>query len=764
MNNQILRVKGMHCASCATIISKKVSKLEGVKNVDVNFATEQARVEYDPETMSVQKMNAEIEKLGYTFEDHVQIDHTKMDHGNHEDHSAHAGIGQSKEEKLKELEIMKAKTQFVLPITLLIFALMMWDIAAKTFSFIPNLPLPMDLFNTISLVLSTVVLFWIGRPFLDGVVRFIKYRVANMDTLIGIGTLTAYLYSVVITLLPEIKVLLKLPDYTYFDVTIVVIGFVILGKYLEARSKIKTGEAIQKLLGLQAKTALLWKDGREIEVPISEVHIGDVIIVKPGSKIPVDGKIIEGQSAVDESMITGEPIPVDKKPGDLVVGATINKQGNFKFTATKVGSDTLLSQIIKMVEDAQGSKAPIQALADTISGIFVPVVLVIAILTFILWLTIGTYVLGFTVALSYALASFVGILVIACPCALGLATPTAIIVGVGKGAEYGILIKNAEALEKLSSIDTVVLDKTGTITKGKPEVTNIVILKNSYNEAEILELTASIEKLSEHPLAQAIVDKALQQNGVMANVSDFKALEGVGVEGTIAGKKISVHKPYESDKNDTRIIELQQQGKTVVVVEIDSEKIGLIALSDTLKPEAKEAIAKLHSRGIKVVMLTGDNHLAAQYIAKQANIDTVIAEVMPAEKANKIKELQSQGKKVAMAGDGVNDAPALVQADVGIAMATGTDIAIESAGITLLHGDINKLSQAFELSRATMRTVKQNLFWAFIYNVVGIPVAAGLLYPVWGIVLNPMFAGLAMAGSSVSVVTNSLRLKTKKLK
>jgi Cu2+-exporting ATPase/Cu+-exporting ATPase len=708
-------------------------------------------------------MNGEIEKLGYTFEDHAHVDHSKMGHGNHEDHSAHAGIGQSKDEKIKELESMKAKTQFVLPIALLVFVLMMWDIAAKTLPFVPNLPLPMELFNTISMVLATIVLFWIGKPFLEGVVRFVKYRAANMDTLIGIGTLAAYLYSVIITLLPNVKILLRLPDYTYFDVTIVVIGFVILGKYLEARSKLRTGEAIEKLLGLQAKTALLWKDGKEVEVPVSEVRIGDTLIVKPGTKIPVDGTIIEGQSAVDESMVTGEPIPVDKKPGDLVVGATINKQGSFRFTATKVGSDTLLSQIIKMVEEAQGSKAPIQALADKVSGIFVPVVLGIAVLTLILWLAMGTSALGFSAALSYGILSFVGILVIACPCALGLATPTAIIVGVGKGAEYGILIKNAEALEKLSSIDTVVLDKTGTITKGKPEVTDIVVLEKSWNESKILAVAASVEKLSEHPLAQAVVQKAEEQNMNLDKVQDFAALEGVGVKGIINNSKIYVHKPGPNDKNG-QIKNLQEQGKTVVVVEADEKVIGLLALSDTLKDEAKSAIAKLHKRGIKVVMLTGDNHLAAQYIAKQASIDNVIAEVLPQEKAGKIKELQAEGKKVAMAGDGINDAPALVQADVGVAMATGTDIAIESAGITLLHGDINKLSQAFELSRATMRTVKQNLFWAFIYNIVGIPIAAGLLYPIWGIVLNPIFAGLAMAGSSVSVVTNSLRLRAKKLK
>jgi Cu2+-exporting ATPase/Cu+-exporting ATPase len=762
MINQIFNVKGMHCASCATIITKKVLKLEGVKNIEINFATEKAKVEFESEEVSVEAINKEISPLGYEFAPD-RSSHTDTSSGLNEDHSMHTGINISKDEKVNELLQMKAKMQFVFPISIAIFILMMWDIGAKTLSFVPNLPIPMVLFNIISMVLATVVLFWIGQPFLHGVTRFVKYRVANMDTLIGIGTLVAYIYSVIITLLPQIRVLFNLPEYTYFDVTIVVIGFVVLGKYLEARSRLSTGEAIEKLLGLQAKTALVLRDGKEIEVSISQVQIGDTVIVKPGAKIPVDGEIIEGQSAIDESMVTGEPIPVDKKAGDFVVGATINKQGSFMFKATKVDSDTLLSQIIKMVEDAQGSKAPIQALADKVSGVFVPVVLVISVLTLIVWLTVGASVIGFSAALSYGILSFVGILVIACPCALGLATPTAIIVGVGKGAEYGILVKNAEALETLSKVDTVVMDKTGTITKGKPEVTDIIVLDSNFTENEILEITASVEKLSEHPLAESIVLKSTEKKLQLNKVENFLALEGVGVEGVLNNKKIYVHKPDEADKNNINIKTLQEQGKTVIVVEVESKKVGLLALSDTLKEEAKDAIAKLHKRGIKVIMLTGDNYLAANYIAKEAGIDEVIAEVLPQDKANKIKELQSQGRKVAMAGDGVNDAPALMQADVGIAMATGTDIAIESAGITLLRGDIDKLSQAFELSRATMRTIKQNLFWAFIYNIVGIPIAAGLLYPIWGIVLNPIFAGLAMAGSSVSVVGNSLRLRGNRL-
>lgn len=516
------------------------------------------------------------------------------------------------------------------------------------------------------------------------------------------------------------------------------------------------------MLNLQAKTALVVRDGKEVEVPIGEVVIGDRIIVKPGEKIPVDGKIVSGSSSIDESMITGEPVPVDKNVGDVVIGATINKQGSFVFEATKVGSDTMLAQIVKMVEQAQGSKAPIQALADKVSGVFVPTVLVIALVALASWLIIGIPLIGQSLAISYGILSFVGILVIACPCALGLATPTAIIVGVGKGAEHGILIKDAASLELLGKVEVVVFDKTGTITKGRPEVSDVVSLVSGSSSDEILRYAGSVEKKSEHPLAQAIVSASVGRKLALSEVSNFSAQEGVGVSAHVGKQKVLIRKADKSD-NESQIAKLQQEGKTLAVVEVDGAKIGVIAMSDTVKDEAKQAIASLHKKGVKVIMLTGDHEAAAQYIAKQAGIDQVIAGVLPNEKASKIKELQAAGATVAMAGDGINDAPALMQANIGIAMATGTDIAIESAGITLLHGDISKVAQAIDLSRSTMRTVKQNLFWAFIYNVVGIPVAAGLLYPIWGIVLNPIFAGLAMAGSSVSVVANSLRLKTKKL-
>lgn len=747
-------VKGMHCASCSEIIKKKLKKLSEIESVDVNFATEKATISFDPSQITVDSMNSEITKLGYSL-----VGKTGHPQNDQMDHSKHLGVNQSKEEKLKDIEQMKAKVEFVLPVTLLIFVLMMWDIAAKVFPAVPNLSIPMPLFNTISFLLSAIVLFWIGRPFVDGVVKFVTYRVANMDTLIGIGTLTAFTYSSLVFLLPPIRELLKAPEYTYFDVTIVVIGFVTLGKYLEARSKIKTGEAIEKLLNLQAKTAIVIKNGKETEISISEVVVGDVLVVKPGQKVPVDGIILEGTTSIDESMITGEPFPVDKKKGDIVVGATINKQGSFVLKATKIGSDTMLAQIVKLVEEAQGSKAEIQNLADKISSVFVPVVLVIATVSLLIWLTIGSAFLGFSLALSFGLLSFVGILVIACPCALGLATPTAIIVGVGKGAERGILIKNAESLEKLHKVNTLVFDKTGTITSGKPTVTDIISLNSNVTYSDIIKLASSIERNSQHPLALAVVDKAQELSLDNFKVDAFRETEGIGVQGIVQKKKVIVRRPKNSEHTISQIQKLETEGKTVIVVEVDGKAAGILAISDTIKESAKTAIAKIHKLGIQTVMITGDNKRAAEYIGNLVGIDSVQAEVMPQDKSEIIKKLQKEGRVVAMAGDGINDAPALTQADVGIAMATGTDVAIESSDITLLHGDIAKIPQAFKLSRLTIRTIKQNLFWAVIYNIVGIPLAAGAFYPIWGIFLNPVFAGLAMALSSVSVVSNSLLLK-----
>src|SRR4030042_3234656 len=765
MTTKSFRVKGMHCASCSDVIAKRLKKLIGIASVNINFATEKASISYNPAQISIGKMNSSIGELGYSLielnnyktETAVDMDHNRMDH------SEHLGVNDSKAEKQKELEQTKMKVYLSFPLTLFIFALMMWDIASKSFTFIPNLLIPMPLFNAIMFLLSAVILIWIGKPFINGVVMFIKHRVANMDTLVGIGTLTAFIYSSIVLLFPPITEALKLSEYTYFDVTIIVIGFVTLGKYLEARSKAKTGEAIEKLLGLQAKIAIVVRNNTEIEVPISEVIVGDIVIIKAGTKIPVDGVILEGKTSVDESMITGEPIPQDKKQNDIVIGGTINKQGTITIKATKVGADTMLSQIINYVEKAQDSKAQIQALADKISAIFVPTVLFIALVALILWLTIGSYYIGFSQSLSFGLLSFVGVLVIACPCALGLATPTAIIVGVGKGAENGILIKDAESLEKLYKVNTLVFDKTGTITSGKPTVINFVSLDPRNNNTDILKLAASVEKFSQHPLAMAIVDKAKESSLVNLKVEEFREREGIGVEGIVKRKKVIIRKPLQIEHEITQVHKFESEGKTVIIVEVNKNIAGIIAISDLTKKNAEETITKLHKFGIQTIMLTGDNERAAAYIAKVAGIDRGKAEVTPQNKAVAIQDLQKEGKIVAMIGDGINDAPALTQADVGIAMATGTDIAIETSDITLLNGDISKIPQAIKLSRLTIRTIRQNLFWAFIYNIIGIPLAAGLFYPLFGGFLNPIFAGSAMALSSVSVVSNSLLLKRVKL-
>lgn len=751
MNTHIYKVNGMHCASCAAVITKKISKLPNVKSVSVNYANEKAKIEHDDTLTSLAEINNEIEKLGYTMSD-VSVpteDHTKHEHGEH------------------ELESLKTKVKFSLPITIIVFVLMIWDITHKTLGIFPELPIGMDLFNTLSMIIATISLFWVGSQYLLGVGRFIKYRIANMDTLIGIGTLVAYTYSLLITLFPGVRALLNAPEFTYFDVTIVVIGFITLGKYLEANSKKKTGAAIEKLLGLQAKTALVLRDGKEVEVPLTEVVHGDHIIVKPGGKIPVDGIMIKGASFIDESMISGEPIPVEKKVGDSVVAGTLNTTGSFVFEATKVGSETLLSHIIKMVEEAQGSKAPIEALVDQISARFVPIVLVIASLSLILWLTVGSAYLGFSQALSLGILSFVSVLVIACPCALGLATPTAIIVGVGKGAENGILIKDAATLEKLYKVSAVVVDKTGTITRGKPTLVDIQN-ESQMSDIDLIRILGSLEGKSEHPIAHAVATYMRDNQIDSAPVEDFEIIQGMGLKGKVGEQEYFVGnakliKSLGVELSDNALLTYTREGKTPVLFSTKKELLGIIAVADEVKPESKKAVEDLHKMKIRVVMLTGDDERAARHIASLVGIDEVIAHVLPQDKLEKIKSLQDEGFVVAMAGDGVNDAPALAQADVGIAMGTGTDVAIESAGITLLHGDISKLVKAIKLSKLTMRGIKQNLFWAFAYNTVGIPLAAGLFYPIFGWLLNPIFAGFAMAMSSVSVVTNSLRIKSKRI-
>lgn len=769
MNQKItVPVIGMHCASCAQNIERTLKESKGVVGCEVNNGNEKAQIEFNTEETNIKTLSKEIEPLGYSLLVPVESEvhnHT-MDENNHSDH---LGLNQSKEYKLKELLEQRKKVEFVMPITVLIFVLMLWEIASQTFNWFPLFFIPHELFLMISLILSTIVIFWIGREFLLEVLVFIKHKVANMYTLVGIGTFTAYIYSAILVLFPPVKAFLNLPDMVYFDVVIVVIGFIYLGKYLETNSKLKTGEAIEKLLNLQAKTAIVERDGKELEIPIEQVAVGDVIIVKPGGKIPVDGVVLTGNSTIDESMITGESMPVDKKAGNKVIGATINKQGTFKFKAEKICSDTLLSQIIKLVDQAQGSKAPIQGLADKISSIFVPAVLVISLITLIVWLVVGSFFMPFTEALSLGLLCFVGVLVIACPCALGLATPTAIIVGTGKGAEQGILIKNAESLEKLHKVNTIVTDKTGTLTKGEPDVIDIILLETKFKDtSEVLKIIASLEKNSEHPIAKAILNKAKEDSIELLKVDDFRITEGKGLHGKIDSEvyfagNLKFIEDLKLEFNADILMEYSQQGKTPILLANSKGVIGVITIADKVKENAKDTVKNLHNLGIKVVMLTGDNKNTAKFIAEQLGIDEVIAEVLPQDKANKIMELQKNGSIVAMVGDGVNDAPALAQADVGIAMSTGTDVAIESSDITLLHGDFSKVLQSIKLSKFTMRAIKQNLFWAFAYNIIGIPIAAGILFPFFGILLNPIFAGLAMALSSVSVVSNSLRLKSIKI-
>jgi len=774
MHTENYKVKGMHCASCSSIIEKTFKKIPGVQSAEVNYGTEKAKVSFDPSKTNPHDLSKHIEPFGYSLEIAATAEEMGM---SADEHAAHLGLnqshlhqdfgGQAKKEKHAEVADMKIKVISAIPIAIFAAFVMGWDILAE-YGFVSEMGYVVkEFFHHLLPLFATYILFVVGKPYLLGFYRFLRYGKANMDTLIGIGTTAAFLYSFAVTALEETLRPFINVDYQYYDVTIVVITFIALGKYLEARSKIKTGDAIEKLLNLQAKTALVIREGKETEISVGDVQHGDLIIVKPGAKIPVDGVITDGSSFVDESMVTGEPMPAQKKIGDSVVSGTINTSGSFIFKATKVGSETLLAQIIQMVEEAQGSKAPIQALADKISSVFVPIVLGIAFLSLGAWLIIGSQYLGFSQALSFGLVSFVGILVIACPCALGLATPTAIIVGVGKGAKEGILIKDAATLEKLHKVNTVVVDKTGTITKGKPTLVDIQNFLNQKDE-ELISILASLEKKSEHPIAHAIVNYAQEKNILSSEATNFEGIQGKGLKGKINGTEYFVgNAKLISDLkvsfDATRLNVFTSQGKTPVILATSEKVLGFVMVADEIKAESIEAIKNLHKLGIKVVMLTGDDEKAAKYIGSLVGIDDVVAHVLPQDKLEKIKELQSQGRVVAMAGDGVNDAPALAQADVGIAMGTGTDVAIESAGITLLGGDISKLVKAIKLSKITMRGIKQNLFWAFIYNIVGIPLAAGALYPLFGWLLNPVFAGFAMAMSSVSVVSNSLRIKSKKL-
>ena len=771
MNKIIVPIKGMHCASCASVISRRLKKADGVISCDVNYANETAALEFDPHKTDLVQLSKKIEPLGYSMRaahlsgsSHVMPGGEVMEGG---DHSVHLGLNQSREEKQKELLEYKTKVEFSLPITFLVFLFMMWEVAAGYFPQIPSFFLPMELYSKILLVISTLVLFWIGQPYLRGLWNFARYGAANMDTLVGLGTFLAYLYSATVVLFPEIGKSLNLPELTFFDAAIVVTGFITLGKFLELRSKIRTGEAIEKLMNLAAKTALVKKDVGEVEVPIQQVLVGDLIVVKPGGSIPVDGKILEGKTFIDESMVTGEAMLVTKTVGDSVVGGTINKYGTIVFEAAKVGKDTLLAHIIKMVQDAQSSRAPIQSLVDKISAIFVPMVLAIAVVALILWIVAGSRFMPLADAVSLGILCFVSVLVIACPCALGLATPTAIIVGVGKGAAHGILIKNAESMEKLKDVNTLVVDKTGTLTYGKPEVTDVFVV-GSMSESESLAVAAALENRSEHPLADAVMRTAAEKNIPVSEVENFLAHEGKGVSGMVKGKKYFIGSPQFARKNGIQVDaektgELGRQGKTPVVLFNAEELLALFAVADKFKENVPDLIRQLKKLGVQVIMMTGDAEETAKYIASQVGIEEGYASLLPQDKAQKIKELQKQGRVVAMAGDGINDSPALAVADVGIAMGNGTDVAIETADITLLKGDLSRLLGAFRLSRATLRTIRQNLFWAFVYNIVGIPLAAGAFYAFFGWLLSPAFAGAAMALSSVSVVLNSLRLKSIKL-
>ncbi|MBI2065080.1 MAG: copper-translocating P-type ATPase [Candidatus Yanofskybacteria bacterium] len=734
-------VKGMHCASCVLTIEKSLKKIEGVNSAIVNLATEKATVDYDSDKVTDQALESAVSNVGYEALIREEI------------HSE----DEEKLRKLKELSALKIKVI----VSLFLGGFVLWG----SFPGLVNTAPAIFKNFWIQLLLATPVQFWAGWEFYRGTIKSLKHRTANMDTLVAIGTTVAYGYSAFVTMLPGIIEKLNMEAMPYFDVATIVIGLILLGRYFEAKAKAGTSEAIKKLIGLQAKTARVIRDGKEADVPVTDVVLGDLIRVRPGDKIPVDGIIVSGESSIDESMVTGESIPVDKTIGDNVIGAAINKSGTFTFKATKIGSETMLAQIIKLVQEAQGSKAPIQRLADIVSSYFVPAVIMLAIGTFVFW-----YVLGPEPALLYALLNTVAVLIIACPCAMGLATPTAIMVGTGKGAEHGILIRDAESLEIAHKIKAIVFDKTGTLTEGKPKVTD-VIAYDSFTEQDILRYEASLEVGSAHPLARAIIEETEIRKALpLEPIEKFESVAGYGIKALIQGKQIYAGKEKLLNDNniDTQIAKndierLTRAGKTLSLLAVDGKLAGIIAAADTVKPSAKEAVEALKKSGIEVVMLTGDNERTGKAIAEQVGITRILAEVLPGEKETEVKKIQAEGKTVAMVGDGINDAPALAAADIGIAMGTGTDVAIEAADITLINKDLRSVVSAIALSKETMRTIKQNLFWAFAYNIILIPVAMGVLYPLWGILLNPIFASVAMATSSISVVSNSLRLKTKKI-
>jgi Cu+-exporting ATPase len=748
----VYKVSGMHCASCASIIERKLKKLPGVEQAEVSYANANMKISSN---LPLETLNAEVIPLGYR----IAPEAASAQEASPDAHAHHGGSDGNHELMMLHHDVMLS-----LPIAIIGIFIMGWEVLGGHGA-IPLINHTMEeFFHHLLALLATIMLFIVGKPYLLGVWRFLRYGQANMDTLIGIGTSVAYLYSFILAAFEEslrpyldVKVM-------YYDVTIVVIGFITLGKYLEARARFKTNAAMRSLLSLQAKTALVERDGVEMEIPVEQVVISDRLIIKPGAKIPVDGKVVSGESFVDESMLTGEPVPVSKHSGDKVTGGTINQDGRLVIEATAIGKDSVLAHIIDMVKAAQSSRAPIQKLADQISAVFVPIVIGVAVLTFLGWLGIGSHYLPMTDAIAKAITGFVGVLVIACPCALGLATPTAIIVGVGKGARQGILIKNATALEKFSRITDIIFDKTGTITEGKPKVVQF-ISTGAMPDTDILAIAATLEKPSEHPLAKAIVAYAYAKQASVRVVDRFNVHKGKGVEGAIDGIVYFIGSDRfisEVAAIDNKL--LQQEATrtlTPIILAKQGKILGYFFVGDEIKPESVRAIAALHRYGIKTHMATGDQEQAAQAVAKIVGIDTWHARMMPEDKQLLVRKLQEGGGQVAVAGDGVNDAPALAAADVGIAMATGTDVAIETADLILLHGDIGKVAEAYILSKQTLATIKQNLFWAFAFNIIGIPLAAGMFYP-WGVTLNPAFAGAAMAFSSVMVVTNSLRFGLQK--
>jgi len=737
----IFPVGGMTCASCVARVEKALSGVSGVISANVNLASEKATVEYTGD-VGVADLRQAVKDAGYELGPEAET---------LEDVSTAA-----------QREIRAVRNRFIFA------AVLALSIMALGFgpSFVGKAYLLWGL--------ATPVQFWAGWRFYRGAWGALRHRAADMNTLVAVGTSAAYLYSMVAVLFPDLFATVGMKPGLYFDTSAMIIALILLGRFLESRARGHTSEAIKKLIGLNPKTALVIRDGEEREILVEDVQVGDLIVVHPGERVPVDGVVRQGYSSLDESMITGESIPVEKKVGDEVIGASINKTGSFEFEATRVGKDTTLARIVRLVEEAQGSKAPIQRLADVIASYFVPVVIGVAIITFTIW-----YFVGPAPALTFAILNFVAVLIIACPCALGLATPTAIMVGTGKGAEHGVLIRSGEALERAHQINTVLLDKTGTLTRGEPAVTDIIAVPSSSQD-EVLRLAASAERVSEHPLAEAIVKAASEKKLEVSPASDFRAIPGHGVEALVEGKKLLLgnlklmkERGFSLDGLEEKTNQLFEEGKTVMFLGLNGQVVGIIALADTLKPDAKEAVQALHKMGVETVMITGDNRRTAEAIAREAGIDSVLAEVLPERKAEEVRKLQER-KVVAMVGDGINDAPALAQADVGIAIGTGTDVAMETGEVTLISGDLTGIVTAISLSKRTMRTIKQNLFWAFAYNTALIPVAAGVLYFAFGHAgvppglrfilgdygfLNPILAAAAMAASSITVVSNSLRLR-----